>query len=72
VGPTALLALAEPLGRLLARVSAAAPLMTRGPILPEMRIDTRLVQADERLRMGAARERLGATLADDLRTRGSR
>jgi aminoglycoside phosphotransferase (APT) family kinase protein len=62
--PDALLTLAEPLGRLLATISSRS--------FPEDLADgwdvaTRLAAADEQLRTGLARERLGGALADRLR-----
>lgn len=65
-GPAALLALAQPLGGMLARTSAA-PLPGLDGALDEIRIDALLAEADERLRTGLARARLGAELADALR-----
>ncbi|HKP74777.1 MAG TPA: aminoglycoside phosphotransferase family protein [Longimicrobiaceae bacterium] len=61
--PPALETLAEPLGRLLAGIGAFAPLDG----LRRVRIPARLAEADERLRDGLARTRLGAVPADRLR-----
>lgn len=67
--PTALLPLAEPLGRMLARAAGAESLPGLERCLGETRIDARLARADERLGKGPARERLGAALADGLRAK---
>jgi aminoglycoside phosphotransferase (APT) family kinase protein len=66
--PAALATLAEPLGRLLARL-ASFPVDEHDPPLEAIRISTRLAEADERLRAGLARSRLGGPLADGLRER---
>ncbi|HEX2078894.1 MAG TPA: aminoglycoside phosphotransferase family protein [Longimicrobium sp.] len=66
-----LLALAEPLGRLAARVAGTrledADLAGGMGGLPAVRIAAELEHAENRLRTGPARERLGGTLADGLR-----
>ena len=59
--PDALLTLAEPLGRLLARIASLSL------DSPSIQVETRLAQADEQLRAGLARERLDGELADRLR-----
>lgn len=60
--PAAFLTIAEPLGRLLARM---ASLSLESPAI---QVQTRLAQADEQLRTGLARGRLGEALADRLRS----
>jgi aminoglycoside phosphotransferase (APT) family kinase protein len=73
--PTELGMLAEPLGRLLARVAAQPPAADplRDPSDParleRVRIAMRIEQADEQLRAGLARERTGGEPADRLRAR---
>lgn len=76
--PAALLPLAEPLGRLLARVAGSRPIAdlrdhgeeeTDGEPSEPLRIAAQLAGADERLRAGLARQRLGGPLADRLRKR---
>lgn len=62
--PDAFLTLAEPLGRLLARLARTTSLLPQSPVI---QIETRLALADEQLRTGLARERLNGALADDLR-----
>jgi aminoglycoside phosphotransferase (APT) family kinase protein len=64
--PEAFLTLAEPLGRLLARI---ASLPAPDDLVEPIQIAARLSRADEQLRSGLARERLGATLADRIRDR---
>ena len=66
--PGALATLAEPLGRLLARV-AGFPADGHDLPLEEIRISARLADADAQLRAGLARSRLGGPLADGLRER---
>jgi aminoglycoside phosphotransferase (APT) family kinase protein len=61
----ALLTLAEPLGRLLGKVAGAA--FNSDCISRRMRVQTLLELAEEQLRAGLARERLGQSLADELR-----
>jgi aminoglycoside phosphotransferase (APT) family kinase protein len=61
--PHAIEVLAEPLGRLLARVAANIPVDD----LREISIAKRLAVADEQLRDGLARARLGGAVADRLR-----
>lgn len=68
-GPAALLTLAQPLGRIVARVSGVALSSGLDPGLDETRIDARLAEADARLGNGLARERLGPALADGLRAK---
>ncbi len=69
-----LLALAEPLGRLAARIAGIRPegaddtdLTQAVGRLPAMRIAEELDCAERQLRSGLARERLGGALADGLR-----
>jgi aminoglycoside phosphotransferase (APT) family kinase protein len=62
--PKALLTLAEPLGRLLARIAAALP---AAHVSQTLRAATALERSDGQLRAGLARERLGCVLADQLR-----
>jgi aminoglycoside phosphotransferase (APT) family kinase protein len=57
-----LLTIAEPLGRILARIASFS-----FPDLPEIQVANELAQTDEQLRTGLARERLGGELADHLR-----
>lgn len=64
-----LLALAEPLGRLAARVAAIRPDAAKLGPLPAVRVADRLERADRQLRAGPARARLGAVAADGLRGR---
>jgi aminoglycoside phosphotransferase (APT) family kinase protein len=75
VAPSALGVLAEPLGRLLARVAAQshAEDLLRDPATRERVRDdgiaARIAQADEQLRAGLARGRIGGATADRLRER---
>jgi aminoglycoside phosphotransferase (APT) family kinase protein len=73
-GAGELLALAEPLGRLAARIAGIqadgdALLGREIGRLPTVRVSAALECADEQLRADLARDRLGATLADGLRER---
>ena len=62
------LALAEPLGRLLARMSGLNfPDDPNGAQPPTIRVASVLERAEDQLRAGRARERLGGELADGLR-----
>jgi aminoglycoside phosphotransferase (APT) family kinase protein len=65
-GPAALLSLAEPLGRLLADV---AGISVEAEVAPPVAVSAALADADDRLRGGLARSRLGGALADALRAR---
>lgn len=70
--PEVFLTLAEQLGGLLARIAGISspnslPVSRRIGRLPMIRIASRLDRAEERLRTGLARERLGDVLADSLR-----
>jgi aminoglycoside phosphotransferase (APT) family kinase protein len=62
--PKALLTLAEPLGRLLAQIAGALP---AAHVSKTIRVTTMLERAEEELRAGLARVRLGGVLADSLR-----
>lgn len=68
--PDALLTLAEPLGRLLAQIADAA--FPADQVSKTMRVATMLRRAEEELRAGLARRRLGGALADRLRDRLNR
>jgi Ser/Thr protein kinase RdoA (MazF antagonist) len=62
------LALAEPLGRLAARIAGIRPDEDAGVgPLPALQVAVELDRVDRRLRSGLARERLGARLAEELR-----
>ncbi len=63
--PDALLTLAEPLGRLLAQIADAN--FPADQVTKTMRVATLLPRAEEQLRAGLARQRLGGALADRLR-----
>jgi len=63
--PETLLTLAEPLGRLLAQIAGTA--FTADSVSKRMRVATLLGRAEEQLRAGLARRRLGGELADRLR-----
>jgi len=65
VAPAELGVLAEPLGRLLARVASQPP---DGAMRNE-RIAIRIAEADAQLRAGLVRERIGGALSDRLRER---
>jgi aminoglycoside phosphotransferase (APT) family kinase protein len=75
VPPAELLALAGPLGALLARLAAALAADSLGPppLAPPaaaaLRVADALARADDALRAGPARHRLGPALADALRER---
>lgn len=63
--PDALLTLAGPLGRLLAQIAGSA--FTADHVSKTMRVSTLLRRAEEQLRAGQARRRLGGAPADRLR-----